>query len=338
MDDLLIKYLLAEASPDERIRVELWLDADAANHARFEQFKAVWAISRQTAATPVPQDTQAAWKELRQRLNRSTNGARATTNGARATTPLWRIAAVFAGILLLGAGGYLVLTKAVHRATSMPVAIAPPSTSPVEETFPTARQPQTITLPDQSVVTLNRHSLLSYSKSEAQGLTVHLRGEAFFSIAHHPQKPFVVQVNDLRIKVLGTTFEVRGATNQGAAEVIVETGAVRVTNGADSLVVQAGEKIIVQPNSPLHKQPIRDRLYGYYLGRPLVCDSVPLRRVVEVLNEAYNAHLTIGRTELNDLPLTTVFRHNESLDRILSVIAATFDLTVVRQGQSIILQ
>ena len=73
-------------------------------------------------------------------------------------------------------------------------------------------------------------------------------------------------------------------------------------------------------------------------GRPLVCDSVPLQRVVDVLNEAYNARLTIGRAQLNDLPLTTVFRHSESLDRILSVIAATFDLTIVKQGQSIILQ
>jgi ferric-dicitrate binding protein FerR (iron transport regulator) len=165
-----------------------------------------------------------------------------------------------------------------------------------------------------------------------------LRGEGFFSIAPHPDHPFVVQINDVRIIVLGTTFEVRGATMESGTEVVVETGAVRVTNGTDSLVVQPGEKLIAHPNLLLQKQPARDRLYGYYLGRPLVCDSVPLRRLVQVLNEAYNAHLTIGRASLNDLPLTTVFRHNESLDRILSVIAATFDLTVVRQGQSIILQ
>jgi len=330
MDDLLIKYLLAEESPDERFRVEQWLDADAANQARFEQFKAVWAISRRTATTTVPQDAQPALKELRQRLNRE----------RRTSTPFWRIAAVFAGILLLGAGGYLIISKPGPRATTAPAAIAPPPPPAMaeEETFPAAGQPQTVTLPDHSVVTLNRHSLLSYSQSETKALTVRLRGEAFFSIAHHPDRPFKVQVNDVEIKVLGTTFEVRGATGQGGAEVVVETGAVRVINAADSMVVHAGEKIIVQQKQKLHKQPIADRLYGYYLGRPLVCDSVSLRRLVQVLNEAYNAHLSIGRAQLNDLPLTTVFRHNESLDRILSVIAATFDLTIVRQGQSIILQ
>jgi transmembrane sensor len=335
MDDLLIKYLLAEASPDERVRVEQWLDADAANQARFEQFKAVWGISRRTATTPVPQDVQPALKELRQRLNRSTTGA---ITGARATASLWRIAAVFAGALLLGAGGYLMISKPIPRAATAPVAIAPPPARAEEITFPAVPQPQTVTLPDHSVVTLNRHSLLSYSQSETKALTVCLHGEAFFSIAHHPDRTFKVQVNDVEIKVLGTTFEVRGATGQGGTEIVVETGAVHVTNGADSLVVHAGEKIIAHPNLHLHKQPIKDRLYGYYLGRPLICDSIPLRRIVEVLNEAYNAHLTIGRAQLTDLPLTTVFRHDESLDRILSVIAATFDLTVVRQGQSIILQ
>jgi transmembrane sensor len=331
MDDLLIKYLLAEESPDERVRVEQWLDADAANQARFQQFKAVWAISRRTATTPVPQDAHPALIELRQRLNRSTNGARTTTS-------FWRIAAVFAGILLLGAGGYLILSKPSPRATIAPVAISPPPAPAEQKTFPAVPQPQTVTLPDHSVVTLNRHSLLSYSQSETKALTVHLHGEAFFSIAHHPDRPFKVQVNDVEIKVLGTTFEVRGATMESGTEIVVETGTVRVTYEADSMVVHAGEKIIAHPNLHLYKQPIRDRLYGYYLGRPLVCDSVPLWRVVEVLNEAYNAHLSIGRAQLNDLPLTTVFRHNESLDRVLSVIAATFDLTIVRQDQSIILQ
>ena len=259
MDDLLIKYLLAEASPDERIRVEQWLDADPSNQARFEQFKAVWAISRQTATPPVPLDTQAALKELRQRLNR-------TTNGARATTPLWRIAAVFGGILLLSAAAYLILSKPRPSAAIAPVVIVPPPAPAVVETFPAVPQPQTVTLPDHSVVTLNKHALLSYSQSEAHALTVRLRGEGFFSIAPHPDHPFVVQINDVRIKVLGTTFEVRGATVQNGTEIVVETGAVSVTNGADSLVVHAGEKIIAHPNRHLYKHPIRDRLYGYYLG------------------------------------------------------------------------
>jgi transmembrane sensor len=288
----------------------------------------------------VAKDAQAAWKELSQRLNRE----------RRNSTPYWRIAAVFAGALLLGAGAYLIISNSGHRATSAPVAIAPPPRPAEEETFPATDQPQTVTLPDHSIVTLNRHSLLSYSQSEAQGLNIRLRGEAFFSIAHHPDRPFMVQVNDVLIKVLGTSFEVRGATSQGGAitqggatsrggaEIVVETGAVRVSNAADSVDVHAGEKVIVHPKQHLHKQPIKDRLYGYYLGRPLLCDSIPLRRVVEVLNEAYDAHLILGRAQFNDLPLTTVFRHGESLDRILSVIAATFDLTIVRQGQSIILQ
>jgi ferric-dicitrate binding protein FerR (iron transport regulator) len=58
---------------------------------------------------------------------------------------------------------------------------------------------------------------------------------------------------------------------------------------------------------------------------------------VEVLNRANETPIVLGRKELGDLPLTTVFRR-ESPERILEVVALTFNLSIVRQGSAIILQ
>jgi ferric-dicitrate binding protein FerR (iron transport regulator) len=57
---------------------------------------------------------------------------------------------------------------------------------------------------------------------------------------------------------------------------------------------------------------------------------------VEVLNEAYNARITIGRKELAGLRLDATF-NNESLDKILEIIHLTFDIRVTRQDDQIIL-
>jgi len=388
MDDLLIKYLLGEASSEEIARVEQWLAEDAANKARYEQFKALWKIGRRTALSgpPTLQDTRAAFQQVRQGLRHRGNRVglgRPAGIGNRAearTGPMriggmrvGRLAAILTGALLLGAGIYSILRSHLRAPASIPVATtvrqaggrAASSPGVIEQPPPFSSRgdwqpfiagdiPRVDTLPDRSIVTLNRGaSVVLLSAATDRGLSVRLCGEAFFRVVHDPSRPFVVEVNDVTIKVLGTSFEVKGVAGAASTggidggastELAVETGAVRVCRGSDSLVLYAGQRMTIAGRQGYRgakkrwqKEPNRDKLYGYYLGRPLVCDSIPLSRLVEVLNEAYGAHLVIGRKELNDLPLTTVFRH-EPLDRILAVIAATFDLTVVRQGQTIILQ
>jgi transmembrane sensor len=391
MDDLLIKYVLGEATPDEIARVGQWLAAGAGNRARYEQFKTIWSISRQTAA-PAPQDTGAALQRFRQRNaavnSPKLNGHPVNNYPSRAIRSLrfWRMAAVFAGTLFIGGGTWYVLSRsgaapghsspaAAYTIRARNPAALTPATSPADteagvivnsipppddavsptswQQVATGNTTELVSLPDNSIVTLNRYSSISYpSGNNKRGLTLHLKGEAFFSVTHDPSRPFVVQVNDVTVKVLGTSFEIRsGRTGTGSSagtgsvagtggmttELIVETGAVRISRGTDSLLLHAGEKAVVLPKEKLKMQPNKDRLYGYYLDRPLVCDSVSLQRLVEVLNESYGAHVVIGRQELDSLPLTTVF-HHEPLDKILTIIAATFDLSIVYEGQSIILK
>ncbi|HXB91820.1 MAG TPA: FecR domain-containing protein, partial [Puia sp.] len=90
-------------------------------------------------------------------------------------------------------------------------------------------------------------------------------------------------------------------------------------------------------NGRISRSTNDDPFYGYYLDRPLVCDSVPMERVVDMLNKAYDAHIVIATDDIRSLPLTTVFRH-DPLDRVLAVLGATFDIQVIRQGQTIILK
>jgi len=348
MDDLLIKYVLGEATPEERAFVDQWLAADAGNRARYEQFRMIWSISRQTAA-PVSRDSSAALRRFRQRVEQPRHqrlkegGGRQLTAGMRrgeAQTGTrwgkWLIAAAFAGALLFGAGGYY-MTHPATRTSAMAKSRQQDNMVTWQEVVANnSFRPDT--LPDGSIVTLNRHSSLMWAAAtnNHHGMTLQLQGEAFFSVAHDPARSFIVRVNDVTVSVLGTSFDIRSA-GKDTMTLVVETGAVRVTRGSDSLVVHAGEQASLLPTGRLHRQPKVNTLYGYYLDRPLVCDSVSLKQVVEMLNLAYDAHIKIGRPELNDLPLTTVF-HHEPLEKILAIIGATFDLTVVRQGHSIILQ
>jgi ferric-dicitrate binding protein FerR (iron transport regulator) len=90
-------------------------------------------------------------------------------------------------------------------------------------------------------------------------------------------------------------------------------------------------------DTALAKEIVEDRLYNYYRSKEFVCDDTPLWKLVEVLNEAYGANIIIENKELRGLKLNTTF-NNESLDRILEVIATTFDITVTPEKDRIILK
>lgn len=363
MDDLLIKYVMGEATPEETARVERWLGADEANRARLEQYRAVWRLGRRMAGMEASAaDHQEAWSALKQKLangptrtdvSRWEDGPTRTGapagGGVMRPAPVWRIpvrwvAAALVGVLALGVGGYVLVTqqRRVQPATSF--GKLEKDTSHTQEVAGTVRnwvaaiRPRTDTLPEGSVVTLNRGGRLGIVGTDTNRVfSVQLEGEGFFSVRHDPARDFVVEVNGMTVSVLGTSFELDGRNGDSIA-LVVETGAVRVSGRhGNSLIVRAGQRAIGTKRGGWRRERGGDDLYGYYLGRPLVCDSLPLRRLIAVLNEAYDAHISLGRDELGDLPLTTTFG-GVSLDKILRIVASTFDLSIVRAGPKIILQ
>jgi len=192
-------------------------------------------------------------------------------------------------------------------------------------------------LSDGSVITLNKKSTITYpSKFKGNTRSIALKGEAFFNVAPDKKKPFIISVNDVQVTVVGTSFNIK--SENGNTEVIVESGIVRVTQSGKTVELLAGEKIVMSSNDSIAtKEAVNDKLYNYYRTKEFVCDDTPLWKLVQVVNEAYDAKIIIGRKELNDKRLTTTF-NNESLEQVLEVIRLTFDITITKKedGQIIL--
>jgi len=314
IDDLLVKYLLHEATAEETDIVKAWLVATAENQAYFNQFREIWERSKALAVTSTA-DENAAWQLFQNRIHATPAVVKRLTNFG------WmRVAALVVIIASAGLLAYFGLyEKPVQLLTTQAINVV-----------------RIDTLPDGSVVTLNKNSSITYlEKFENDVRSVALKGEAFFNVMPNKKQPFIIQVNDVMIKVIGTSFNVRN--ENGSTEVIVATGGVQVQRGSKTVTLRPNEKTTVQPqDSVLVKTPEPTHLYNYYQSNEFVCDNTPLWKLVAVLNKAYNAHIVIGREELRDLPLTTTFP-NESLDQILQVISLTFNIKVQRTSTAIIL-
>jgi len=318
-DDLLVKHLLGEASPEEEQAVMDWLKENAAHQEYYNQFKQIWDSSKELAAASTI-DENKAWQKFKQRIADPKKEA-AIVEPNRFS---WREVAASI-ILLLG------LTLGIRFFNKT-------GDKPAELITTVSEQNVLIdTLSDGSVVTLNKESFIQYpSKFNGNTRSVALKGEAFFNVAPDKKKPFIITVNDVQVEVVGTSFNVKN--ENGNTEVVVETGIVRVTKAGKTTELIAGEKLFLPANdSATTKEAVSDKLYNYYRSKEFVCDETPLWKLVEVLNEAYDANISIGRKELRDLQLNTTF-NNESLDKVLEVIHLTFDIIVVRKDGQIILQ
>jgi ferric-dicitrate binding protein FerR (iron transport regulator) len=317
-DDLLVKYLLDITTPQEKTAVAAWLEEKQEHRQYFEHFRLIWEESKKLAkVSNVDEDD--AWSRFQQRVGANGHSARIVRLDTRPDRARFlRIAAIL--VVLLGAAGFWYFSQV--RTTPMMVS--------------SGRKVVNETLPDGSRVTLNKQSTIVYAASFKKERSIKLEGEAFFDVARDPAKPFVIAVNGVTVKVLGTSFNVKSTA--GKTEVIVETGAVEVTSNHKSIRLQQHEKAVVTGNREApSKQANTDELYNYYRTRTFVCNNTPLWKLVGILNEAYGVNIVIANNGKRDLQINATFTNN-SLDSTLNVIGLTYEITVEKQGSQIILK
>jgi transmembrane sensor len=317
-DEMLVKFLLDEVTEEERTKVKSWISLQPANQKYFDHFELIWQQSR-ILAQSTEIDENAAWQRFKTRLEN--NSAPAIIVPFKRKFNWLRVAAVFVITIAIASLFYLVTNtnNDQRELASNDVIVSD-------------------TLPDNSVVTLNKHSSLSYHqksgiKSYRKAI---LKGEGFFNVKPDKSKPFFVEVDGIEVKVVGTSFNIKSLND--FTEIIVESGVVSVSKDNKLVTLQKGEKLTIPRAGTIpDKKKNADKLYNYYRSREFVCDKTPLWKLIAVLNEAYGTNIIMENEKAKQELLTTTF-YNEPIEKIVSVIAETFDLTVVRKGDQIILK
>jgi transmembrane sensor len=175
-----------------------------------------------------------------------------------------------------------------------------------------------IDLTDGSVIKLNSDSAAEVRFSAHERRIVLARGEAYFTVAHDPARPFVVEAVGVAIRAVGTAFNVRIAAD--AVELLVTDGTVRLerprpgsdhertTARADSaasnpvLMVRAHQRALIALVRSADPVPLRIEDAGdavirealAWQDRMLVFHDTPLRDVAAQFNRHSRVQLRIG--------------------------------------------
>ena len=107
-----------------------------------------------------------------------------------------------------------------------------------------------VQLPDGSVVWLNAGSKLTYNKDFGiETREVMLTGEGFFDVTKNKGKPFIINTSSIKIKVLGTAFNVKAYPEDKQTETSLIRGSIEVTirnRPNDKIILTPSEKLVVE--------------------------------------------------------------------------------------------
>ena len=185
------------------------------------------------------------------------------------------------------------------------------------------------------MVVLNKNSALTFVQSK-DIRKAELVGEAFFDIKPDKSRPFKIDINQVQVQVLGTSFNIKGY--DGQTEVVVETGLVKVSKGENEMQLKANETVVVsEKNVTLEKETVKNEYYNFYRTGKLVFSNTPLKEVAKVLSDAYAIEIEIGNEKLEKLPISTVF-DNQSIESVLQIIAETLPVRIEKQNNRILLK
>ncbi len=317
-DDLIAKYLAGETDSGETVKLEQWVAVSDDNRHRYFEMKNAWQNATQKPAVNVEQE----WKKIKKKLF-SAGKTISMNQSAGKKSKLRFITRIAAAVVILVAFGY----AAFYLFDGNTV------------TTVAANNVVNITLNDGSHVALNRDSEITYSKSfNNDQRVVSLKGEAFFEVTKDKSRPFVIETDQLKIEVLGTSFFVNVRQTNVADEVVVSSGRVMVAAiESKPVVLAAGQKAVFHKKAGLlsRSENVAQNYLSWKTGK-LIFEDVPLVQVVLELSRAYHTEVELGNKALRVCKLNAVFE-GQSLEDVIIIICETLGLDYQKTGDKYII-
>ncbi len=190
-----------------------------------------------------------------------------------------------------------------------------------------------ITLPDNSVVTLNSNSKLRYSSSfseKDQDRKVWLEGEAYFSVVHTEsnQRFLVYTPDNVVVEVLGTEFNVRHRKN--GTKVVLNSGKIslKIEDVPENIIMKPGELVDIPEHADSFSQvAVNTDLYTSWKCKLFVFEDTPLVEVISLLEDNYGLNVKVTDATLLDQNVSGSVP-SDNIKLLMEGLSESFGLTI----------
>lgn len=352
--ELIISFLSRNASDEEISILKNWIALSEENKNEFIKMRISWMASAQTSNHP-DVNLENALSSINRRINLLENSNTITILSR--FKQILRIAAIFIIFALIGS-----------LITFLFIKTPPPQIKKgrlISVYAPKGSKAMTI-LPDGTQVWLNAGSNLSYHIDSygENNRAVNLIGQAFFKVVTNPQKPFIVTAKSLKIKALGTEFDVKAYPEENTIETTLIKGIVKIEgknhkkqsftitmNPKQKVTFYSGKALVETstltdpsnldekklshikletpppstPAEPLINDVEKPDLYTSWKDDRWVFEGEEIGNLAVLLERRFNVKIVFNSEELKSYKFTGIFQQ-ETLEQILKVLKLTAPL------------
>lgn len=237
-----------------------------------------------------------------------------------------KYAAMIAVILVIGGGsGYWLYQNGNNQ--HMMVAVA--NEGIVKE----------IILPDGTKVWLNNLATLKYPREFSEkARNVYLDGEAYFEVTKNRHKPFTVQSDAMRVRVLGTTFNFKCDKNYQIAEVTLIEGEIEVKGNKEEgqIILAPGQRAELNKNNGrLTVKQVDAKMDAVWHDNLIPFQKADIFTISKALERFYDIKIILSPDMRADKTYSGVLKKKSTIESVLKSLQNSISIDYKIVGNNI---
>ena len=197
----------------------------------------------------------------------------------------------------------------------------------------------TLTLADGTRVVMNSDSRMRFpERFEGDTRRVFLAGEAFFEVARDSARPFVVGVRGSHVRVLGTSFNVKGYADDSYVQTTLVEGRVAFRaegRGREEELTPGEQATYDRETGELVVRKVNAAACTAWVKGGWVVEGVRLEEMMKQLSRWYNVAVFYQNPAAKELIFTGDLERYEDFDVVLRLIEMTTDVRFEVNGRTI---
>lgn len=307
--DLLARILTGEASSTEKEEFYRKLRDSKEEVELFYEIKSLWLRSSLSKTiVDVDYEFDSLWKKIHLPVKITTYSI-----GRR----ILQYAAI--SLFLLGIGGisgYFMLKNQVEVAEMG-----------IQKYTATKGSVSTVEFADGTKIWLNSGSELTYreDRKNKQRLA-ELHGEAFFEVKHRADFPLMIKVNDIVIRDLGTTFNIKAYAEDKSVETSLVEGKADILSekGSSLVALNPGESAIYDTeNKKIEIKPIANTILSAWRDGKFVIRDQRLEDIFKELSRWYDVKFQFENQALRDYRYTGNIKKSTTAQHVMKMLKLT---------------
>ena len=215
--------------------------------------------------------------------------------------------------------------------------------SVVEERYNTLRVPRggeySITLSDGTIVYLNSESELRYPVNfVGRDRRVYLSGEAYFDVVQDEAHPFIVDMGNSSVRVLGTSFDVRAYADEDEVLTTLVQGSVKFSAGKEFVTLEPGKQAVLGKSGSIETSEVDTYLYTAWKEGVFAFKRQRLEEIMKVVARWYDVNIFWENVSQKEVTFTGKMKRYDDFSKVVEVLEMTGNTEFVIKENNIFIR